>query len=348
MAAAAAKRQIVADISELAKLRNSADLTDDVVKDIVAKLANKFKTKLAPYKQATRASHYSFANMTVERYLGREFWETSIHILKLSREEMGSLMSHRAQRNAMRNDDRILIDGALYHKALTALSESTHFGEICAALCLATGRRPTEVSKTASFVPLPSKDNWVSFSGQLKKRQGKQNGAIEIPVLVLKPEKLVKLLERARAAPGGDLVDASVSDAGKRTNAKINEIFKIIFKNATTVSGAKASVTAEVIRGAYGAIAWRTMSSMAVPETTFMGRIFGHGDTSQVPDFATSAGHYLRSLVYNYPCVPALRQFFFTPTQVLAAQLSVVCSYTTEELPKEKEDHTCQTTTSSQ
>jgi Telomere resolvase len=319
MSAAEAVRRVENHIDTLAKMRARGELTDDALMQAVAELATHFKVELSPYKTSTQATNYSLVNMTVERRLGKQFWEKSINILKLTREDMAKMISHRAKRNAVRNDDRILIDGELYHEAIVKLSESASFQEICACVCLATGRRPTEVAKTASFAKA-DKPGWVIFSGQLKKRQGKHNPAIEIPLLVLSQQKLIDLVSKARATC--DLKDVTVMEAGKRTNQKINAVFKIIFEKARTVSGRKASVTAEVIRGAYGAIAWRTMTNMATPETSFMGRILGHGENLLVPDFATSAGHYSRMLVYNWPCAQALRPFFLRPDQVVAAQLS--------------------------
>lgn len=79
--------------------------------------------------------------------------------------------------------------------------ESSSWVELTVALCAVTGRRPTEIMKTAKFsVNENTPDNYVLFSGVLKSRDRKYEdgfGEWDIPVFS-SPEMVIKGLSRLR------------------------------------------------------------------------------------------------------------------------------------------------------
>ncbi|MBQ4840109.1 protelomerase family protein [Pseudoalteromonas luteoviolacea] len=91
---------------------------------------------------------------------------------------------------------------SLYKKSIEVLEDSSNrdWVDMTIALCALTGRRPTEIMKTARFVKSENRDDYVVFNGILKARDrklGDDFGNWEIPVFA-KPELIVKSLRTMR------------------------------------------------------------------------------------------------------------------------------------------------------
>lgn len=257
---------------------------------------------------------FSYANKAAEKQFGSVGYTTSISVLKLTPEESQALKDKAATRTATRNDDRIMLDGHLYKHVVEAFKHANTFAELCVCAIFATGRRPTEIAKTACFqVAGPSE---VVFSGQLKTREKKREPN-KIPVLGMPATELVSVVEKLRTLK--DYKDSTVAAAAASSNNRINDIIKTIFSHARTVHGQKAVVTAETIRGAYAWVAYRLYCDNSIPETTYAARILGHGSSADEPDLLTSVAHYQRCTVYHWPGAP-IPEFFLLPDEIAARQ----------------------------
>lgn len=62
-------------------------------------------------------------------------------------------------------------------------SLSSQYQEVAIALMILTGRRQSEIMSSAKFDPIADKSNAVMFSGQLKRHNGENVAAYEIPIL---------------------------------------------------------------------------------------------------------------------------------------------------------------------
>lgn len=102
-----------------------------------------------------------------------------------------------------KHDRKIFINpDFLLKKALSVLtSSSSPWISVAVALCAVTGRRPTEIMKTARFrTDENTPENYIRFNGVLKSRDRKYDddfGEWDIPVFA-EPELIVKALRRMR------------------------------------------------------------------------------------------------------------------------------------------------------
>jgi Telomere resolvase len=262
----------------------------------------------------TRGTSYSVMNQMVVRLFGKKFYTASISILKLTKDQMEHVKGQQAKNTVHHNENRVVIDGRLYHELIGKLKHGDRVQELATCLALATGRRPGEIAKTGSFAPYHHHDdqhhhdnnetntanNTVWFTGQLKKR-GKETDGYNIPVLVLTPAEAIAIMKRLRQLQK----ESEYKDDGVRTAAGISRTIYAAFG---------PSVTPETIRGAYAFICYRVYSLQKIPEALYDARILGHGSSSN-PDTTVSANHYQRAVVVHWPGAP-IPDLFLDPKEI--------------------------------
>jgi hypothetical protein len=259
-------------------------------------------------KLSSRSVNYSWGNKETVRLFGRDAYNISAPIVKLSEDEFKALKHQQSSNAVEANADRVQIDGAAYQQAVPTLALSEDPIDWCAALSLATGRRPVEIAATGSFALIPGATSEVMFDGQAKKRD-KKGSAYPIPVLVASPKEVVELLAgvRRRITTGSPTARAALVSKGvTRSFARCDPRLRI----------GEGKMTAETIRGAYAGIAWRLRAaSQQVPEAVYIGRILGH----EPFDNATAVGHYQRAIVVGWPGAP-VPELFLSPEQFAARE----------------------------
>lgn len=165
-------------------------------------------------------------------------------------------------------------------------------------LALLTGRRSAEILYHAKFSQVDSQT--VSFSGQLKKRQGTQTEAFDIPVLA-DADKIIKALKRLRAMPeverfrnGTVRLDGEDKEARKlakrdlnrainqSTNGVLNDRAKNLMKDQSEVfkntRGIYARYCSDQIRPT--SERWKGYN-----EDEFLKAILGHESTDEVKHY---------------------------------------------------------------
>lgn len=286
---------------KLLALKNAANDTKrsmsatEIGRDIIL-LVTQYK-KLIDAKTSnlnSRAVLYSGINRMVVKLFGNDFYACSIAILKLTAAEMATLKGMQATSANNKNQSRIVINGELYHHLIQVLKDSNRISDLGVCLSLATGRRPTEIATTAKFERHGAHS--VLFTGQLKKRNEEDSRAYPIPVLVLKPDEAIAVLQRLRKKQA----ETHYSPVGFA--AAINRTLKTAFG---------PRVNAETIRGAYATICYRIYSQLSLPESLYDAQILGHG-TKAKPDGTVSTQHYQRTEVIRWPNAP-LPELFLSP-----------------------------------
>ena len=115
----------------------------------------------------------------------------------------------------------------IYKKAIGILEDTAKYDwvDMTIALCALTGRRPTEIMKTAKFSKCDKRDNYVTFNGVLKSRDRRLDddfGDWAIPVIG-EPELIIKSLNTLRVK------------LGQAEKAKTNGLLKFTTRNGATV-----------------------------------------------------------------------------------------------------------------
>jgi telomere resolvase len=293
----AIRETMVEMLNQLHDATTKHHTTDDALARAIARIATGYKKLLDAKTENlnTRGTSYSVMNQLVVRLFGKKFYGASINVLKLDKEQMEHIKGVHAANTVHRNENREVIDGKVYHALISELKSQPRIADLATCLALATGRRPGEISRTATFAVLPEKkenNHCVWFTGQLKKR-GKQDDGYAIPVLVLTPKECVFILHKLR-----DLQKqagfTSQEQQESRTSAAIGRMTRAAFG---------PSISPETIRGAYAFICYRIYSMQTVPEALYDARILGHGSASN-PDTTVSANHYQRATVVHWPGAP--------------------------------------------
>ena len=174
-------------------------------------------------------------------------------------------------------------------------NEKDDYQKICLALMAVTGRRTTEIIKTATFTKSKS-DSEVMFEGQLKQKDreelGRGAGIYAIPVLV-EPELVIKALKRLRKLTKDHTVKF-MKDDGSFDNVELLEpAYRLDVRHSEGVNDAYSSLLSGRIkrlfntelmrpylfRSAYTEIAFdKGLRNKGESRQAFRKRVLGHAD----------------------------------------------------------------------
>ncbi len=175
--------------------------------------------------------------------------------------------------------------------AVTALSSELTW-EVAAAIILLTGRRPTEILKSAEFKQ--SGPYQLEFSGQLKRRDNESATAYPIYCLV-RSHRLIDAFTRfRRIASVRELQAAENTAVDSRLNAIVNRAVREVFPEDVLPSPlGESRLSAKNLRAAYTNIAYHFFSTPRTSISSFAEDYLGHQN-------AASAANY-----EDYYCVDA-------------------------------------------
>lgn len=168
-------------------------------------------------------------------------------------------------------------------------SESTW--EVAAAIILLTGRRPTEILKSAEFKQAGPYQ--LAFTGQLKRRD---KGEVAYPIYCL--DRSHRLIDAftwfRRIASVRELQAAENATVDSKLNAIINRAVRAVFpENVLPAPFGESQLSAKNLRAAYTNIAYHLFSQPQTSISSFAEDFLGHQN-------AASAANY-----EDYYCVDA-------------------------------------------
>jgi integrase len=197
-------------------------------------------------------------------------------------------VKHLALKYLVKNDIEKLIRGeikttAIYQKHVKTrevnaddviskaeeLLDSKYYTSVALGLMLLTGRRATEILKTA-IMEVVDDDN-VLFSGQLKTKDSinAKTKPYTIPVLT-NSEKIVDALSKLRAM--NDFSNISNDAVHSKTNSTLNDACKRSFK------GLIDNPMPKDLRAVYAAICVEEVSHRGQSDDAFIAQILGHAE----------------------------------------------------------------------
>lgn len=155
----------------------------------------------------------------------------------------------------------------MIQKAIRLL-DSTKYSEITSALCFLTGRRATEILKTAKFTNSKNSQKVMYFEGQLK--TDIIGLKYEIYVLGNSRDKCKRALKRLRGIL--DTKKMSKYDVSRKYETTINAKVKACFSEFI------GSCSAHKLRKAYSTICVKLYKEEKQAINSFLSMILGHGE----------------------------------------------------------------------
>lgn len=156
-----------------------------------------------------------------------------------------------------------------YQAKIDELLASTDHRELVAGLIAATGRRPSEIYKTAEFKQVGQFE--VMFTGQAKTR-GEERDAYPTYTLV-ESAKVIDALARLRRMPEiKELRKLTLAEVDSGKNNKMNAAVKQHFSPLINPPHGEAELSAKNLRASYAAIAiylfcpWNTSTNLFIKE----------------------------------------------------------------------------------
>ncbi|MBP5977198.1 hypothetical protein HW132_31870 [Brasilonema sp. CT11] len=156
-----------------------------------------------------------------------------------------------------------------YQAKIDVLLQSTDHKELVAGLIAATGRRPSEIYKTAEFKQVGQFE--VMFTGQLKTRGEVREG---YPTYTLvESAKVIDALARLRRMPEIKAIkNLTLAEIDSGKNNKMNAAIKEHFTPLINPPHGEAELSAKNLRASYAAIAiylfcpWTTSTNLFIKE----------------------------------------------------------------------------------
>ena len=173
------------------------------------------------------------------------------------------------RKQEQRRNLETISDVDAYQGKIDGLLESREWRELAAGLIAATGRRPSEILKTAEFEQIGKYE--VAFSGQLKTK-GEEREAYSTYTLV-ESAKVVNGLARLRRMPEIKEVRKQTlaqMDSGK--NSTLNSIIRESFEGFINPPYGEKQLSAKNLRASYAAIAiylfcpWKQSTNQFITE----------------------------------------------------------------------------------
>jgi hypothetical protein len=219
----------------------------------------------------------------------QEYEHLALRYMNFTEEEWLRIMGDSQERFQRRLEEQQLIErpDALVQKA-QALLQGEQWYELALGLAIATGRRSTEILKTAKFAPKTL--HTVSFAGQLKKRDILMK-PYEIPTLV-SADLVLSAWERLRT-----LVDCSqleYDEVNNRYGSVVRALANERLSGLIPLRSSKEFVTTHLNRCVYGRLCVYYFAPPHVPDLTYMATVYGHywSDGEEVQRNYQSTLHY--------------------------------------------------------
>ncbi|BCL77536.1 hypothetical protein ccbrp13_00020 [Ktedonobacteria bacterium brp13] len=221
----------------------------------------------------------------------QQYEHLALQYMNFTEEEWIRIMGDSQERFQRRLEEQQLLEqpDVLVQQA-EALLHGEQWYELALGLAIATGRRSTEILKTAKLYPKTL--STITFEGQLKKRDLLMK-PYEIPTLV--PADLVLAAwKRLRA-----LVDCSTlehDEVNNRYGSVVRALANERLSGLIPLRSSKEFVTTHLNRCIYGRLCVYYFAPSHVPDITYMATIYGHywsdGEEEDVQRNYQSTLHY--------------------------------------------------------
>ncbi len=192
-----------------------------------------------------------------------------LNALRLKKEQQNDIEKAYTKKIAKQQKKLIKIRkyNSMILKAIELL-DSNSYAEICSALCFLTGRRMTEILKTAKFTNSKNSKKVMYFKGQLKTKSLSQK--YEIYVLGNSKTKCKQALKRLRDIKDTkEMTNLEVSRKFETTvNARVNALFSEFIGRCT----------AHDLRKAYATICAELHKKKSQTKNSFFSQILGHDE----------------------------------------------------------------------
>lgn len=201
----------------------------------------------------------------------QQYEHLALRYLNFTEEEWIRVMGDTQERFQRRLEEQQLLEqpDALVQQA-EALLHGEPWYELALGLAIATGRRSTEILKTAKFYPKTAFT--LLFEGQLKKRDLLMK-PYEIPTLV-SADLVLSAWRRLRT-----LVDCStleLDEVNNRYGSVVRALANERLRGLIPLRSSKEFVTTHLNRCIYGRLCVFYFGPAHVPDITYMATIYGH------------------------------------------------------------------------
>lgn len=232
-------------------------------------------------KQGLGAQHFSLESMDFTS----EEWTQMNHAI--------------AERVAEQNQQQVILDGGTVNAIVTRATNlllSREWAEIAAGLAVLTGRRSTEVLKTATFEPKSAYS--VLFTGALKRRGEDVLLQFEIPTLCQAKYVLSAWNRLRKFVPAQELTNEQVND---RFAAAVARACDRQFSDLVPPVVGRDNLYTHLFRKVYATIATYFYCPNAVDEAEYraeiQGHFAGHTHLSQAARRTIASDRHYRSYV---------------------------------------------------
>lgn len=196
----------------------------------------------------------------------------SLDVVKFDKSTWTEINNHNSDRIAQRTTKFISDPDAIVKRA-TVLLGSYQWSEIAAGLAVVTGRRCTEVIKTASFQK--KSDYSVIFRGSLKRRNEPIKCAFEILTLC-QADSVINGISSLRKQLGGEIESLSPRQVASRYGRGVAKVCDRTFDHLVPPRDDKDNLYTHLFRAIYATIAAYWFCPPVVPEMEFRASIQGH------------------------------------------------------------------------
>ena len=196
----------------------------------------------------------------------------ALDVVKFDKSTWVEINNSSTDRIAERNTKFIRDPEAIANKAKELIT-SLDWSEIAAGLAVLTGRRSSEVIKTAKF-SYKTKFS-VMFSGSLKRRSEPIDVVFEIPTLA-QAELVIDAIARLRRFLGDEIDELSVRQIGGRYSRAVAKKCDEHFAEFVPKRDGEDNLYSHLFRAVYATIASHWYCPPTIPEMEYRAAIQGH------------------------------------------------------------------------
>lgn len=246
-------------------------------------LALEYKEKVEEYKmtngkkysQNTLNQRYSEINKIIKEKYPNYYQSIMTHI-RPSREIKRDQIIESLKKNISRlnDDNKIKVDVNEIKEAVEILTASDKFYDLCVLALIVSGRRSSELFKS-EFTP-SNKPHHINFKNPLKKRSQDKDKVFEIPILFIKPDEFLRIIQSIRNQKP-EYKDYDKKKVANLTNPAINKNIKIIFNNKI--------MKTETLRAIYAHLTFLEYAPKNVSEINWINRVLCHIETDFLTDY---------------------------------------------------------------
>lgn len=183
---------------------------------------------------------------------------------KIKNEYDKKLLKQSKKRTKVVNIERMINIGL-------SLIDSDRYAEITIGLCLLTGRRMTEILKTAKFVNSRNSKKVVRFSGQLKTKR--LNPSYEIYTIKSSRDACKRALKKLRSLV--DTSEMTTAEVSRKYETTVNEYCKRYF-NSFVGKRDIDTCSCHDLRNIYGLYCIQEHKPIEQTDSSFLAELLGH------------------------------------------------------------------------